>query len=140
LPSEAEWEYAARAGSDTKWHFGDDDAQLGLYAWYDKDSAYKTHAAGGKQANPFGLYDMHGNVREWVEDCWHDNYHGAPGDGSAWSKNCPNESVRVLRGGSWYYYASVVRAAIRFRNAPPIRNAPTIRYENISFRVARTPR
>ena len=78
LPTEAEWEYAARAGSTTDYSFGDDVSQLGRYAWYTANSGGETHPVGEKQPNGFGLYDMHGNVWEWVQDCYISNYAGAP--------------------------------------------------------------
>jgi formylglycine-generating enzyme required for sulfatase activity len=137
LPTEAEWEYAARAGSTTQWSFGDDEAQLGRYAWYGYDEGNaekKTHAVGGKLPNQFGLYDMHGNVREWVEDCWHDNYQGAPVDGSAWLQGCSEENRWVLRGGGFYDTPVGLRAANRNHYAP------TIRFYDVGVRVAWTPR
>ena len=102
LPSEAEWEYAARAGTSTAYSFGDDPNQLGDYAWFDDNSNDTTHPVGEKLPNPFGLYDMHGNVWEWVADTGHDNYTGAPTDGSVWG-SLGDEKAKILRGGSWYY-------------------------------------
>jgi formylglycine-generating enzyme required for sulfatase activity len=112
LPSEAEWEYAARAGTTTTWSFGNDVSKLGNYAWYKENSGLKTHAVGQKLPNAFGLFDMHGNVWEWVQDCWHETYAGAPTDGSAWTTGCSG-NYRALRGGSWYYFQEDLRSASR---------------------------
>ena len=112
LPTEAEWEYACRAGTTTRYYFGDDANQLGDYAWYDGNSQDKTHPVGQKKPNPWGLYDMIGNVWEWCEDDWHDNYIGAPKDGSAWLKN-GNDNRSPLRGGSWGDIPVFCRSAIR---------------------------
>ena len=128
LPSESEWEYAARARSEAKYHFGNDEARLCAYGnvadetklpngyvWNNKapcgdDAVYPVHV-GSYQANDFGLHDMHGNVWEWVQDCWNGNYQGAPRDGSAWeSGDC---SRRVLRGGSWNGDPELLRSANR---------------------------
>jgi formylglycine-generating enzyme required for sulfatase activity len=111
LPSEAEWEYAARAGTNTRYSYGDDESKLGDYAWYDENSDSKTHPVGQKKPNPWGLYDMHGNVWEWVQDKWHDNYNGAPTDGSSWEGG--DGSDRVVRGGAWYAGAGSCRSANR---------------------------
>jgi formylglycine-generating enzyme required for sulfatase activity len=116
LPSEAEWEYAARAGTTTRYSFGDDDSKLGEYAWYSKNSGDKTHPVGNKGANPWGLYDVHGNVWEWVQDQWHDTYNGAPTDGSAWEDGV--STARVVRGGGWILYYGICRSAVRSRNGP----------------------
>ena len=118
LPSEAEWEYAARAGSNAKWSFGDAEYQLGDHAWSSANSQNRTQRAAQKRPNAFGLFDMHGNVWEWVQDCWHGDYSGAPTDGSAWTTGCKSSSSsRVLRGGSWFFYPAMLRSAIRFGNS-----------------------
>jgi len=115
LPSEAEWEYAARAGSPADYFFGDDLNQLSRFAWFGGNSGNKTQPVGGKTANNFGLHDMHGNVWEWTQDCWNGNYAGAPADGSAWTAgDC---SRWVLRGGSWVSPPQDLRSAGRILNS-----------------------
>ncbi len=130
LLSEAEWEYAARAGSQTAYSFGDDEKDLGRFAWFMENSGGKTHPVGEKLPNAFGLYDMHGNVKEWVEDYWNGSYQGAPTDGSAWSTS--NWSVRVVRGGSWFDFLRFQRSAYRDWGSTAFQF-----YFN-GFRVART--
>jgi len=112
---DAAWEYACRAGTTTAYFFGDDAAQLENYAWYDKNSGDETHPVGQKRSNAFGLFDMHGNVWEWCEDDWHRNYEGAPTDGRAWVNNNDNRSQgsKLLRGGSWNDDAKYCRSACR---------------------------
>ena len=131
LPSEAEWEYACRAGTTTAYSFGSDPTKLGEYAWYGEDFRGETHPVGEKLPNGFGLYDMHGNVWEWCDDDWHGNYDGAPTDGRAWIDNNDNRSQnnKLLRGGSWYGIARYCRSACRFSNVA--------RYQenNVGFRV-----
>ncbi|MDD4930520.1 MAG: SUMF1/EgtB/PvdO family nonheme iron enzyme [Gallionella sp.] len=107
LPSEAEWEYACRAGQSSNYCGGDN---VDNVAWYNSNSGGKMHPVGGKQANAWGLYDMSGNVYEWVQDPWHSDYKGAPTDGSAWQDS---SDARVLRGGSWNGLPRNVRAANR---------------------------
>jgi formylglycine-generating enzyme required for sulfatase activity len=119
LPTEAEWEYAARAGTHTRWSFGDDERQLGKYAWYGANAQNQPQPVGRKQANPWGLFDMHGNVWEWVQDCWHDNYDKAPTDSSAWETDkC---SSRVVRGGSFGNPPVFLRSANRGNDHPEVR-------------------
>ena len=103
LPSEAEWEYACRAGTKTAFHFGETlRTDLANYNGGEGDCREETTEVGSmKFANRFGLYDMHGNVWEWCQDRWHDNYEGAPTDGSAWINASYNPKGRTLRGGSW---------------------------------------
>jgi formylglycine-generating enzyme required for sulfatase activity len=112
LPSEAEWEYAARANTTTEYYW-DGLGEAKDYAWYVDNSDLKTHPVCEKRPNAFGLYDMSGNVWEWVEDCWHDNYQNAPIDGSAWDLEGCN--YRVLHGGSWYHLRDKLRSAHRYR-------------------------
>ena len=133
LPSEAEWEYAARAGSTTKYHFGNDESQLCRYANHaDTSTGFewrneacsdgvgeRAAAIGLYEPNDYGLYDMHGNVWEWVEDCWNYGYEGAPTDGSAWENGDCNR--RVFRDGSWNNHAGILRSAHRFRNGRAFR-------------------
>jgi len=116
LPSEAEWEYACRAGTTTRYSFGDSESKLGDYAWYRDHSGSKTHPVGKKKPNPYGLYDMHGNVREWVPDTWHGSYNGAPADGSAWESG--GGSYRVDRGGGWRSFDNHCRSASRSNVVP----------------------
>ena len=130
LPSEAEWEYAARAGTQTAYSFGDDPNQLGKYAWYLDNSNQETHPVGQKQPNAFGLYDMHGNVWEWCADTYHKNYNGAPNDGSIWG-NLGDKKAKVLRGGSWLNEPSGVRSAYR------LRLEPVDQYDDVGIRVVR---
>ena len=130
LPSEAEWEYAARAGSITQYFWGDDVKQANDYVWYSDNSFGKSHLVGTKKPNRFGLYDMSGNIWEWTQDCWNQNYSGAPSDGSAWmGENC---SLRVLRGGSFGGDPQRLRIANRDWNTSESR------YDFLGFRVART--
>jgi formylglycine-generating enzyme required for sulfatase activity len=130
LPSEAEWEYAARAGTTTEWSHGDDESKLNNYSWYAVNSGGKTQAVGGKLPNAFGLFDMHGNVWEWMQDCWHLDYAGAPTDGGAWATDC-NGNFRVRRGGSLDYRPLFLRSADRSRYDPTDRNSSG------GFRLAR---
>jgi formylglycine-generating enzyme required for sulfatase activity len=129
LLSEAEWEYAARAGTTTRYSFGDDEAALSGHAWYGGNSERRAHPVGRKTPNGFGLFDMHGNVWEWVEDNWHPNYLAAPADGSVWRSDRP---LRVLRGGSWISRPGDLRSAFRYYGQPDYRD------DWIGFRVART--
>ena len=139
LPSESEWEYVARAGTTTPFHYGP--TVSAEQANYDGRYTYgsgrkgryrmRTVPVGSFPANAFGLHDVHGNVREWVEDCWHADYDGAPSDGSAWMRggDCGR---RVLRGGSWLFDPRSMRSASRYRYAAGLWNI------NVGFRVART--
>ena len=117
LPTEAEWEYACRAGSTTTYCFGNDSRQLENYAWYEDNSLQKTHPVGQKLPNAWGLYDMHGNVGEWCQDNWHDNYTGAPTDGSAWEPGSGEYGFyHVTRGGSWNFDARMCGSSARWFN------------------------
>ena len=125
LPSEAEWEYACRAGTTTKYYFGDDiTSDLANY----DGNVGETTSVGQYSPNAFGLYDMHGNVWEWCQDNWHDNYKGAPKDGSAWVDRA--SSMKVMRSGSWLNRPRLCRSAYR------VRISPDVRFDFIGFRVA----
>jgi len=131
LPSEAEWEYAARAGTTTEWSFGNDESKADGYAWSGEQSGYRPREVGQKIPNSFGLFDMHGNVWEWTQDCFHETYAGAPTDGSAWTTGCAG-NYRMLRGGSFFYYSALSRSAIRVKVSQEIRGF------DYGFRLART--
>ena len=131
LPSEAEWEYAARAGTTTRYSWGN---ELGRNRancdgcgseWDDTQTA----PVGRFAANAFGLFDMHGNVWEWVADCYHDNYEGAPTNGSAWTNGCGSTVRAVVRGGSWFSLPRTLRAAYR------VWNSPSVRFSDNGFRL-----
>ena len=130
LPSEAEWEYAARGGQRSRgYRYAGSDSPDAV-AWHGANSGDKTHPVGQKQANELGLYDLSGNVYEWVQDCSNNNYHGAPSDGGAWeSGDCRR---RVFRGGSW------LMKPIHLRSAERERDSSDYRFEIIGFRLARS--
>jgi len=132
LPSEAEWEYACRAGTTTRFYWGDDAShtEIGDYAWWLGNSGNETRDVGGKLANALGLYDMSGNILEWCEDDWHDSYMGAPADGSAWADS-PRGSYRVGRGGGSSTYSADCRSAYRFKLPPSATDSI------LGFRLAR---
>jgi len=146
LPSEAEWEYAARAGTTTKFYWGDDDAAAPVHAWFNANSGCEkveglfcdhgqTHPVGAKPPNAFGLYDMAGNVWQWTEDCYDNSYAGIPADGRANetpSNDSQGKCLRVDRGGSWMFPAWLLRPATRERNPADFRA------DIMGFRVART--
>jgi formylglycine-generating enzyme required for sulfatase activity len=113
LPSEAEWEYAARGGKYNEGYKYAGSDELNGVGWYDKNSGRETNEVGLLRENELGLYDMSGNVWEWCEDQWHGNYKGAPADGSAWVDRGQGTD-RVYRGGGWFYSAGNCRTAIRY--------------------------
>jgi formylglycine-generating enzyme required for sulfatase activity len=132
LLSEAEWEYAARAGTQTAYSWGDEIGEnnancKGCGSQWDNR---QTAPVGSFATNAFALYDMAGNVYEWVEDCLHNNYEGAPDDGSAWvgDGDCSN---RILRGSSWLDSPVYLRSADRYRGATDLRN------DSLGFRIGR---
>ncbi len=130
LPTEAEWEYTARGGQQSRGyqHAGSDDVDA--VAWHRWNSGNKTHPVGQKQPNELGLYDMSGNLWEWGQDCWYDSYLGAPSDGSAWKiGNCAR---RVVRGGSWDFGPWSLRSANRSGYDSGYRSS------NVGFRIAQT--
>jgi formylglycine-generating enzyme required for sulfatase activity len=118
LPTEAEWEYACRAGTATAFSFGDADSALGDYAWYEGNRRGTTHPVGQKKPNAWGLNDMHGNVWEWCADWYGDYAKGAAAD----PQGPASGSQRVLRGGSWNLNPDLCRAAYRYGSLPVIRN------------------
>ena len=131
LPSEAQWEYACRAGSTARYCFGDDESLLADYAWYGKNSEGTTHPVGRKKPNGWGLYDMHGNVWEWCLDRWDEDYKNAPDDGRV--RESDEGSDRVIRGGSWLDSAGICRCSYRFGGDP------VGRYGYLGFRVVLVP-
>jgi len=129
LLTEVEWEYSARARTQTRFSFGDSEAELGNYAWFISNSGSKTHPVGERKANDWGLHDMHGNVWEWVQDCKID-YKDTPRDGSA--AKAADGCARVLRGGSWLIGPQFLRSAYRTYGMPDFGNY------YFGVRVART--
>jgi len=128
LPTEAQWEYACRAGTTTHYSFGNDRKQLGDYDWYGHNSDKKTHFVGQKKPNPWGLFDMHGNVQEWCRDWYQDNL-----PGGADPEVAKESTVRVSRGGFWLSPSSYCRSAFRTVFAGPDRA------RHRGFRVAAVP-
>ncbi|OKH25692.1 hypothetical protein NIES593_04265 [Hydrococcus rivularis NIES-593] len=133
LPSEAEWEYACRAGTNSRFHFGRRLPKnlVNCYGSLSMQGYEKGTTPVGifGVANAFGLYDMHGNVYEWCADCWHDDYEGAPTDGSAWLSEDEEGEDRVIRGGFWLSYPRHCRSAFRDCCEPDLRSS------TVGFRV-----
>jgi formylglycine-generating enzyme required for sulfatase activity len=133
LPTEAEWEYAARSGNMAPWFWGDNEDAAVKFAWFSDNSGERTHPVGEKKPNDFGLHDMAGNVWEWNQDCYMDSYEGAPDDGSAQEAGDNGECARrVLRGGSWFLGPRILRSAYRLMYTPDNRDI------GVGFRLART--
>jgi eukaryotic-like serine/threonine-protein kinase len=133
LPTEAEWEYACRAGTTTRFCFGDEFERLVEYGWHHKNSGGSTHPVGQKKPNSWGLYDMHGNVWEWCADWYEDNYYKQFAEKIVVDPTGPSGgSNRVYRGGCWRYDASICRSACRWGLDPGGR------CDNLGFRLART--
>jgi formylglycine-generating enzyme required for sulfatase activity len=132
LPTEAEWEYACRAGTTTAYSFGDTADDLKDYAWFKGNSKGEDPPVGKKKPNPWGLYDLHGYVWEWCQDAWEPGYAGAPTDGSA--RDVKDAKERVLRGGSWADPADHCRSAFRQHAKPDHRS------DTIGFRCVRGER
>ena len=130
LPTETEWEYACRAGTTTKWSFGDEEYKLEKYAWYEKNSDGSTHEVGKRKENDFKLYDMHGNVWEWCQDDYVDNYKNTPRDGKPYIDK--SAKSKILRGGSWSYDSGYTRSADRYWDFPSNRSY------DVGFRLLRT--
>jgi len=133
LPTEAQWEYAARGGKysqDYEYSGSDDLKQVG---WYRENSGLETKPVGLLQANELGIYDMSGNVYEWCEDDWHDTYKNAPDDGSAWKDTPSRGAYRVVRGGYSFNYPVYCRPAYRIRTSPGLRN------HRLGFRLVFSP-
>jgi formylglycine-generating enzyme required for sulfatase activity len=124
MPTEAEWEFACRAGTTTDFA-GDLDAM----GWYHHTARGKTHRVGRKEPNAYTIYDMHGNVWEWCEDVWHSDYNGAPVDGSAWLAG-GKQSSHAVRGGSWNSHPFSCRSANR------LMMLSGVRYYDLGFRLA----
>ena len=134
LPTEAEWEYACRAGSADIWCFGSDPAQLGQYAWFSENAGNQTHAVGQLQPNAWGLFDMHGNVWEWCQDAYISDVYAtlhaqSPAVNPVYASG---GSMRVIRGGSWYNFPARVRASGRNYGGP------AHPYHDVGFRIVRT--
>ncbi len=136
LPSESEWEYACRAGTTTRFYWGDSDSEstMNQYCWYSSNSNSSNHPVALKQANFWGLYDMSGNVWEWCEDTWPSDYSGTPTDGRALVFS--GASSRITRGGSWNDSAKLCRSA--YRNY--CSDYEVSQFLNIGFRLARSVR
>ncbi len=136
LPTESEWEYAARSGAKQEVFAGtSEEAQLPEFGVYADSSGNRAAGVGSKQANEFGLQDMSGNVWEWVEDCWHDHYRGAPTDGEPWLEQGDGDCTqRVVRGGSWNNKPENLRASYRYRHPADNRN------NKLGFRLAQGTR
>jgi len=128
LPTEAEWEYACRAGTTTAYSFGDDASRLGDYGWFDGNSDTSTHPVGEKKPNDWGLYDMHGGVYELCQD----RYGPYPSGSATNPTGATSGSYRVRRGGGWSYYARICRSASRSKNTPGYR------FSDLGFRVLRS--
>ena len=141
LPSEAQWEYACRAGTETPFHFGE--RITTELVNYNGNASYngspkgeyrgETIEVGSFPANDWGLHDMHGNVWEWCKDDWHDTYNGAPSDGSAWVESHLTKTSRLLRGGSWYVNPERCRSAVRNHYSRGFSN------DDVGFRVCCVP-
>lgn len=129
LPTEAEWEYAAKLDDVANRSLISNDRTIDDFAWYNKNSEDQTQRTAQKRPNSWGFYDLFGNVWEWVEDCWHEDYRGAPNSGKAWTKNCKGLGV-VLRGGGWDSDLSIMQATTR---AVSVQNSGN---SNVGFRVA----
>src|SRR5216683_6255453 len=134
LPTEAEWEYACRAGTDTGYSFDGDSRKLMEYAWFADNAGKKTHPVGQKNPNPWGLYDMHGNVAEWCNDIYDQSYYS---NSAADNPRGPNEGKQnVLRGGAWKSAADALRSSYRLSENPGFSDACLAR-DAIGFRCVR---
>jgi formylglycine-generating enzyme required for sulfatase activity len=136
LPTEAEWEYACRAGSTADYSFGNDTRQLGSYAWLADNSGKKTHPVGGKKPSRWGLYDMHGNVAEWCNDVYDPDYYRTSPESNP--RGPADGKLYVLRGGSWKSAPEAVRSGIRQGELPGFSDACLAR-DAIGFRCVRKP-
>jgi len=121
LPTEAEWEYACRAGTKGDYSFGDETKSLGSHAWFSDNSGKKTHPVGQKKANPWGLFDMHGNVAEWCNDVFDHAYYKSSPDKNP--RGPADGKDNVLRGGSWKSSADALRSAYRLGETPGFSDA-----------------